>query len=139
MQGNAEQIIRSGGENPNQGSGNFSSFDASDDITAILNGELNKSNSPLIRNATKDKVHLGPYPGQNKSLEVFEQIKNTLMHESTEKGIIQRVIDQVFANFQRAKLDATCQIRVSFLEIYNDSVTDLLEDGLVVENSSKPV
>jgi len=50
------------------------------------------------------------------------------MQESSEKGIIQRVIDQVYAGFQLAQLEQTCQLRVSFLEIYNDSVTDLLEE-----------
>ena len=50
------------------------------------------------------------------------------MQESSEKGIIQRVIDQVYAGFQLAQLEQTCLLRVSFLEIYNDSVTDLLEE-----------
>ena len=51
-----------------------------------------------------------------------------MMIESRDKGIIQRIIDQVFEKFsERQDLDTNCEVRISFLEIYKDQVTDLLE------------
>lgn len=44
------------------------------------------------------------------------------------KGIIQRVLDTVFEMYISRDLDSTCDVKISFLEIYNDTVTDLLED-----------
>lgn len=50
------------------------------------------------------------------------------MHESRDKGIIQRVVDHIFAKFSsRQDLEANCEIRISFLEIYKENITDLLE------------
>jgi hypothetical protein len=58
------------------------------------------------------------------------------MQETSEKGIIQRVLDQIYHGFAMTQLDQTCQLRVSFLEIYNDTVTDLLEED--PESPMKP-
>ena len=50
------------------------------------------------------------------------------MEEQNDKGIIQRIIDQVYAKFHlNSELVKNCQIKISFLEIYNERVTDLLE------------
>ena len=52
-----------------------------------------------------------------------------MMVESRDKGIIQRILDQVFEKFsERHDLDKNCEIKISFLEIYKEIVTDLLED-----------
>ena len=50
------------------------------------------------------------------------------MIESRDKGIIQRVLDQIYGNFaKRQDLEKNCEIKISFLEIYKEHVTDLLE------------
>ena len=52
-----------------------------------------------------------------------------MMLESHNKGIIQRVIDKIYEKFSaRQDLESNCQIKIAFIEIYKDSVTDLLED-----------
>ena len=51
-----------------------------------------------------------------------------MMVEGRDKGIIQRVVDQIYAKFaERSDLQGNCEIKVSFLEIYKENVTDLLE------------
>ena len=51
-----------------------------------------------------------------------------MMVESRDKGIIQRVLDQIYEKFAKRKdLEQNCEIRISFLEIYKEQVTDLLE------------
>ena len=51
-----------------------------------------------------------------------------MMGESRDKGIIQRVIDHIYERFgAREDLVENCEIKVSFLEIYKEQVTDLLE------------
>ena len=49
------------------------------------------------------------------------------MAEGGEKGILQRVIDQIYEQLPRRKeLLRSCEVRVSFLEIYKEQITDLL-------------
>ena len=51
-----------------------------------------------------------------------------MMTESRDKGIIQRVIDNIYEKFNnKPELKQNCDLRVSFLEIYKEQVTDLLE------------
>ena len=51
-----------------------------------------------------------------------------MMVESRDKGIIQRVLDHIYDSFaKRQDLEANCEIKISFLEIYKEHVTDLLE------------
>ena len=59
-------------------------------------------------------------------------ITKELIYEGAEKGIIQRVLDNIYQGFDRAQLEPTCLLRVSFFEIYNDTVTDLLADDTSV-------
>ena len=50
------------------------------------------------------------------------------MQTSNEKGVIQRVIDIVYKNFyDKESLFENCEIKISFLEVYNDSINDLLD------------
>lgn len=57
--------------------------------------------------------------------------------ESRDKGIIQRVVDHVYERFaSRADLQKNCEIRISFLEIYKENVTDLLEFHRQLEEES---
>ena len=50
------------------------------------------------------------------------------MEERNDKGVIQRVIDDIFTKFGlNSDIKKNCQIKISFLEIYNERVTDLLE------------
>ena len=51
-----------------------------------------------------------------------------MMEERNDKGVIQRVIDQVYSKFFLNKdLIKNCQLKISFLEIYNEKITDLLD------------
>ena len=51
-----------------------------------------------------------------------------MMIESRDKGIIQRVLDNIYEKFDSRKdLRGNCEIKISFLEIYKEHVTDLLE------------
>lgn len=59
----------------------------------------------------------------------ISRVAKDMMLESHNKGIIQRVIDQIYEKFSaRQDLESNCQIKIAFIEIYKDSVTDLLED-----------
>lgn len=50
------------------------------------------------------------------------------MKSSLDKGVIQRVLDTVYQNFySRESLHENCEIKISFLEVYNDSINDLLD------------
>ena len=52
-----------------------------------------------------------------------------MMDEMEEKGIIQRVIDQIFQQYSlREEINQHCEIKISFIEIYKETITDLLEE-----------
>lgn len=56
-----------------------------------------------------------------------------MMSQNRDKGIIQRVLDQIYTEFEkREDLQKNCEIRISFLEIYKEQVTDILEGHIQV-------
>lgn len=55
------------------------------------------------------------------------RVARDMLAEAKDKGIIQRVLDNIFLKFaERADLAQNCEIKISFLEIYKETVTDLL-------------
>ena len=53
------------------------------------------------------------------------------MNSGDEKGVIQRVLDYIYEHFNaREDLYEHAELKITFLEIYNDSVTDLLDKKL---------
>jgi len=53
------------------------------------------------------------------------------MDSGDEKGVIQRVLDYIYEHFNaREDLYEHAELKITFLEIYNDSVTDLLDKKL---------
>lgn len=40
-----------------------------------------------------------------------------------DKGLIPRVIEEIFSHYK----DSKCDLKLSYIEIYNDQVTDLLD------------
>ena len=60
------------------------------------------------------------------------------MVEGRDKGIIQRVLDQIYEKFAlRTDLKGNCEIKISFLEIYKENVTDLLEGYVSASGTNK--
>ena len=61
----------------------------------------------------------------------MRQQQKKLMNSGQEKGVIQRVLDYIYENFRkREDLYENAELKITFLEIYNDSVTDLLDKKL---------
>ena len=59
------------------------------------------------------------------------------MYSSKEKGVIQRVLDYVYENFlAKPDLHENVELKISFLEIYNDSVNDLLDKQIDITEYS---
>lgn len=111
MQGNAENIIqkRTNLDLTQQVAGITNSFEASEDLQNSSNVIQNpfthnsKSISTEIqkRNTMKEKRsnQWASPQSQNVSLEILDQINTSLMQETSQKGIIQRVLDQVYSSF----------------------------------------
>ena len=92
----------------------------------VSNHKMKKSD--LCKSALKDSSFIEQVNAK-KHYKIKEQVK-MLMEESKDKGIIQRTIDIIYRKFhERQDLVKNCEIKISFLEIYNDRVIDLL-DGL---------
>ena len=58
----------------------------------------------------------------------IRKVARDMLAEAKDKGIIQRVLDNIFLKFsERSELAKNCEIKISFLEIYKEQVTDLLD------------
>lgn len=67
-------------------------------------------------------------PSHGPGKPTIHKVARDMMIESRDKGIIQRVLDNIYEKFDRRKdLCTNCEIKISFLEIYKEHVTDLLE------------
>lgn len=47
--------------------------------------------------------------------------------ENENAGLIPRVLKYLYMNLEGSLLLQNCELRISYLEIYNDQVTDLLD------------
>ncbi|CAO1632701.1 unnamed protein product [Parajaminaea phylloscopi] len=88
----------------------------SSDLTALYNGHI----SPVVRGAVQGYNGTVFAYGQTGSGKTF-----TMSGAGAEKGIIGRAIDEVF-NCVQADSSREFLLRVSYLEIYNESLRDLL-------------
>jgi hypothetical protein len=100
--------------------------------------ELHEENSPPIEVVSVKSVKLPKTP-----LSDSKTMHNSNMVVDDVSGVIQRVIKQVWDIFDQPenKWSASdCYLKVSYLELYNDTVTDLLksnEELYKTRNSSK--
>ena len=67
--------------------------------------------------------------GQTGSGKTYTMGTNTVnLEDSEEMGIIPKVIDEFFNQVEKRKEEVECIIKVSFIEIYNEQIIDLLNN-----------
>lgn len=67
--------------------------------------------------------------GQTGSGKTYTMGTNAVnLEDSEEMGIIPKVIDEFFNQVEKRKEEVECIIKVSFIEIYNEQIIDLLNN-----------
>lgn len=119
-----------------------------DDSLTLFDSEKRRRNSTADKkfdSASKKRVSqflankvFSDSPLRSTGKKSVGKLAREMIFESRDKGIIQRVIDHIFDKFSRREnLQHNCEIRISFIEIYKEQVTDLLDEYVRPEEKTK--